>query len=177
MSPAPSDSDGPIVFSAHLSDLLQREYDRMATLTSRGEVIGKTVLTVATVVLALATLALSPSIALRPHATTWWMAGAAGIAGLVSLAAASLAQSAPTSVEATDSRTMQLMLGSKWDDPADDPRRIVANRTLQGIESLRAGNKIRAAQAQFALWSQFAFFSLIVLTIGAELVVVNLMAK
>lgn len=162
--------EGPEVFSSHLSDLLQREHDRMATLTARGEGIARTVLSLATVLVALSALALGTDVGVRPHAATWWIVGAAGTAALAALVASSLAQAAPTKIEATDDRTMELMVGEKWDGLDDDPRRIVAKRTVEGIKSLRRGNRTRAKQAQFALWAQFAFVLLLLVAVTVEIV-------
>src|SRR5205807_1741938 len=112
---------GPDVYSSHLSGLLQREYDRMATLTDRGEGISRTVLSLATVLVALSALALGTDLGVRPNAATWWIVGAAGIAALAALAASSLAQASPTKIKATDDRTMDAMVDEKWATPGDDP--------------------------------------------------------
>lgn len=162
--------EGPVVFSAHLSELLQREYDRMAVLTARGEGIARTVLSIATVLVAASTVALTTNADLRLHAATWWFVGAAGLASLSSLGYASLAQSASTMIKATDDETITKMIGKKWDDPHGDPRWIVANRTVEGIRSLRSGNEIRALQARVAFLFQFIFVALLVVALTVEII-------
>ena len=164
-----SESEGPVVFSAHLSELLQREYDRMAVLTARGDGIARIVLSIATVVVAASTVALSTNAGLRPHTATWWFVSAAGLASLSSLGYASLAQSASTMIKATDDATIARMIGEKWDDPNEDPRWIVANRTVEGIRSLRAGNEVRALQAQLAFLFQFVFLGLLLFALIVEI--------
>lgn len=142
----------------------------MAVLTARGEGIARTVLSIATVLVAASTVALSTNANLRPHEATWWFIGAAGLASLSSLAYASLAQSASTMVEATDDETITKMIGEKWADPNGDPRWIVANRTVEGIRSLRAGNEIRALQAQVAFLFQFIFIALLLVVLTVEII-------
>ncbi len=159
------------VYSRHLEDLLNREYDRMATLIGRGEVIVRTVLSILTVLVAITALIIGASVGIRPHSATWIVLGFASFIGLVALFIASLVQSAPSQILSTDETTIEHMLGHRWIAPSgDDPRRIVAMRVAEAIKSLRKANETRANRATKALYTQFAFIVFVLGAVGMEVI-------
>jgi hypothetical protein len=165
------DNDAPKVYSSHLADLLKREYERMATLVARGEVIVRTVLSILTVLVAITALAMGASVGIKPHVATWIIMGAAALLGLGALLLGSLAQSAPSDILSTDETTLGHMVGSRWSAaPGDDPLRIVAIRTAEAIKSLRAANEVRARRAKKGLIVQFMFIACVLIAVATEVV-------
>lgn len=140
----------------------------MATMTARGEVIARTVLSILTVLVAAAALALGASIGIRPHTVTWIVAGVAALLGIGALAAASLAQSAPSQILSTSNTMLVRMIGDKWIDQDDDPQRVVAKRHVEAIIALRKANERRACQAKSALQFQLGFVVVLIAAVATE---------
>lgn len=165
------DNDPRKIYSSHLADLLNREYDRMATLIARGEVIVRTVLSILTVLVAITALAIGASVGIKPHTATWVILGVASLIGLVALFLGSLAQSAPSTVQATGVTTIDQMIGPRWSaTPGDDPLLVVAKRLAEAIKSLRAANETRARRATWALRAQFVFIACVLAAVATEVV-------
>lgn len=163
------DNQAPHVYATHLADLLQREYDRMGTLIARGEVIVRTVLSILTVFVAITALAVGASVGVRPSGITWVILGVSAVLGLASMYLGSLAQAAPSDLMTTDEQTIAQMVGRRWNPSAgDDPLRIVARRTAEAIESLRAANEKRARRARRALFFQFSFITVVLFAVATE---------
>ncbi|MGW0036179.1 hypothetical protein [Gordonia sp. NPDC003376] len=139
-------------------------------MTARGEVIARTVLSILTVLVAAAALALGASIGIRPHTATWIIAGVAALLGIGALAAASLAQSAPSQILSTSNTMLVRMIGDKWIDQDDDPQRVVAKRHVEAIIALRKANERRACQAKRALQFQLGFVVVLIAAVATEVV-------
>ncbi|MFF0707420.1 MULTISPECIES: hypothetical protein [Gordonia] len=163
--------DGPEVFSLHLEQQLQREYDRKAMLTARGEIIARTVLSILTVLVAGVALGLGASIGIRPHAATWIVLGVAALVGISALVAASLAQSASSRILSSSDDMLREMVGERWNDTAEkDPQLVIAKRHAEAIIKLREANEKRARQAKAALALQLIFIIGLVAAVAIEVV-------
>lgn len=162
---------GSEVFSDHILDLRSVEFDRMKTLEGRGALILRTDLAIIGAAAALATFTIG-----RPptsfHISVWTAIGAslALVAFVFSVVYAARVQGGTSDYKLTSDETLDKMVGEKWGVSANEAGKIISNRNVESIKSLRPENGERANRLKKALRFQIAFILLLVATATTEIV-------